>query len=126
MDAFRPWFDILADLVKLPSMHSDAVYEARSEVLKAMAHPSRLKIMDALAKGERCVCELQEVVGSDLSTVSRHLALMKGAGILSARKKGVNVYYKLRVPCVLGFFGCVEAVIAADAKQRTRLAREIA
>ncbi len=107
-------------------MHSDAVYEARSEVLKAMAHPSRLKIMDALAKGERCVCELQEVVGSDLSTVSRHLALMKGAGILSARKEGANVYYKLRVPCVLGFFGCVEAVISADAKERTRLAREIA
>jgi DNA-binding transcriptional ArsR family regulator len=126
MDAFRPWFDIIADLVKLPRMHSDAVYEARSEVLKAMAHPSRLKIMDALAKGERCVCELQEVVGSDLSTVSRHLALMKGAGLLSARKEGVNVYYKLRVPCVLGFFGCVEAVITADAKQRTRLAREIA
>ncbi len=126
MDAFRPWFDILADLVKLPRMHSDAVYEARSEVLKAMAHPSRLKIMDALAKGERCVCELQEVVGSDLSTVSRHLALMKGAGILSARKKGVNVYYKLRVPCVRGFFDCVEAIITADAKQRTRLAREIA
>jgi len=51
---------------------------------------------------------------------------MKGAGLLSARKEGVNVYYKLRVPCVLGFFGCVEAVITADAKQRTRLAREIA
>ena len=107
-------------------MQADTAYEARAEVLKAMANASRLKIMDALAKGERCVCELQEVVGSDLSTVSRHLALMKGAGLLASRREGSNVYYRLRVPCVLQFFGCVEAVISAGAKQRTRLAREIA
>src|SRR3990172_1785523 len=64
--AARAWTD-LCYLAKLPSMQSDRVYEARAEILKAMAHPSRLKMLDALEKGERCVCELQKVVGSDLS-----------------------------------------------------------
>ncbi|HTP24654.1 MAG TPA: metalloregulator ArsR/SmtB family transcription factor [Anaeromyxobacteraceae bacterium] len=107
-------------------MQSDLVYEARAEVLKAMAHPSRLKMLDALEKGERCVCELQKLVGSDLSTVSRHLSVMKAAGIVSIRKHGSNVYYRLRVPCLLRVFGCIEAVLAADAKDRGRLAKDLA
>lgn len=102
------------------------VYEIRAEILKAMAHPSRLMILDALADGERCVCELQEIVRSDMSTVSRHLAQMKRAGILSSRRDGSSIYYKLRVPCVLRLFDCVEAVLEVDAKERTRLARRLA
>jgi len=101
------------------------VYEMRAEILKAMAHPSRLMILDALADGERCVCELQEVVGSEMSTVSRHLAVMKRAGVLSARRDRNSIYYKLRVPCVLRLFECVEAVLAVDTKERARLARRI-
>jgi DNA-binding transcriptional ArsR family regulator len=107
-------------------MQNQSIYEARAEILKAIAHPSRLAILDALTGGERCVCELQEVVGSDMSTVSRHLALMKGARLLSSRRDGINVYYRLRVPCVLRFFGCLEAVLAADAKERARLVRGMA
>jgi len=83
----------------------------RARVLKAMGHPSRLAILDALATGEKCVGELQAVVGSDLSTVSRHLAVLKNAGILEDRKQGANVLYSLRVPCILNFFMCVDAVL---------------
>jgi DNA-binding transcriptional ArsR family regulator len=91
----------------------DERYRIKAEILKAMAHPSRLMILDALATGERCVCDLQQVVGSDMSTVSKHLSLMKHAGIVSDRKVGQQVFYRLRVPCILQFFGCVEAVMAA-------------
>ena len=101
-------------------MQAPDVYEARAEILKALAHPSRLAIVDALADGERCVCELQELVGSDMSTVSRHLALMKAAGLLAARREGTSIYYRLRVPCVTRVFTCVEAVLAADTKERAR------
>ncbi|GEJ57141.1 ArsR/SmtB family transcription factor [Anaeromyxobacter diazotrophicus] len=101
-------------------MNRETVYEARAEILKALAHPSRLAIVDALAEGERCVCELQEVVGSDMSTVSRHLALMKAAGLLAARREGTNVHYRLRVPCITRLFACIEAVLAEDVKQRAR------
>ncbi len=83
----------------------------RARVLKAMGHPSRLAILDAIASGEKCVGELQAVVGSDLSTVSRHLAVLKNAGIIDDRKQGLQVFYSLRVPCVLNFFHCIDAVL---------------
>jgi ArsR family transcriptional regulator len=105
-------------------MRSDEVYAARAEILKAMAHPSRLKILDMLSEGERCVCDLQEGVGSDMSTVSRHLAVMRAAGIVSTRREGSNIFYRLRVPCILNFFGCVQAVMAERAKERTRVVKD--
>lgn len=89
-----------------------AKYETRARIIKAMAHPTRLFIVDELAKnGERCVCELTEMVGVDMSTVSRHLAVLKGEGIVEDDKRGMQVYYRLRVRCVLNFFECVESVL---------------
>ena len=86
-------------------------YALRAKIIKAMAHPSRLIMIDALSEGERCVCDLQKLVGADLSTVSKHLSLMKAAGLVLDRRQGLQVFYRLRVPCILRFFDCVEAVI---------------
>ncbi len=86
--------------------------ERRTTVMKALAHPSRLLMLDALSSGERCVCELQELVGADLSTVSKHLSLLKAAGVVLSEKRGQQVFYRLRVPCLLSFFSCVDAVFA--------------
>jgi ArsR family transcriptional regulator len=86
----------------------------RTRILKAMAHPSRLLMLEALMDGERCVCDLRDLVGSDLSTVSKHLALMRDAGLVVTRKEGLQVFYTLRVPCILKFFDCVDAVRAAS------------
>lgn len=94
-------------------------YLAKAKVIKALAHPARLRMVDALAEGEKCVCELQRLVGSDLSTVSKHLALMKRAGLVADRKEGLNVFYRLRVPCILRFFGCVDAVLAETQRIQT-------
>jgi DNA-binding transcriptional ArsR family regulator len=82
----------------------------RTRILKAMAHPSRLLVLETLASGERCVCELQELVGADMSTVSKHLALMREAGLVEDRRQGLQVFYRLRVPCVMRFFECLDAV----------------
>ena len=81
-------------------------------MIKALAHPTRLFIVDELSRGERCVCELRDLVGADLRTVSKHLGQLKGAGLLKDSKRGAQVFYRLRVPCVLNFFGCVEAVLS--------------
>ena len=86
-------------------------YEARARIVKAMAHPVRLYIVDELSHGEKCVCELTEMVGMDISTVSKHLSVLKNAGIVQDEKRGLKVYYKLRMPCVMNFFGCVDNVI---------------
>ena len=87
------------------------VYKRKAQVIKALAHPSRLMMVDALAEGEMCVCDLQHLVGADMSTVSKHLSVMKNAGIVTDRKEGLKVYYRLRVPCVMRFFECIDAVL---------------
>jgi ArsR family transcriptional regulator len=93
-----------------------ARFEARATVIKAMAHPTRLFLIEELSRRERCVCELTAMVGADVSTVSKHLTLLKQSGILEDEKRGQQVWYKLRVPCVLNFFSCVESVLKANAK----------
>ena len=90
---------------------TQARYEARARIIKAMAHPTRLFMVDELAKGEKCVCELTEMVGADISTVSKHLSLLKNAGIVQDEKRGLMVFYKLRTPCVLNLFACIEGVL---------------
>lgn len=95
-------------------------YHARSRIIKALAHPTRLFVVDELARGERCVCELTEMIGSDISTVSKHLSVLKQAGIVEDQKRGVQVWYRLRVPCILNFFGCVEDVLKANVTQARR------
>jgi len=86
------------------------MFEERAAIMKALAHPSRLMMVDELSRGERCVCELTDMVGADMSTVSKHLSVLKDAGIVDCRKDGVQVFYRLKVPCVLHVFSCVEAV----------------
>jgi ArsR family transcriptional regulator len=76
-------------------------------VFKAISHPSRLAVVEALACGERCVCELQELVGSDMSTVSRHLSVLRQAGVITDSKRGTWVYYSLALPCVMTFLECL-------------------
>ena len=88
-------------------------FEERAKVVKAMAHPSRLLMIDELSRGERCVCELRELVGADMSTVSKHLGVLRKAGIVEDERRGKQIYYRLKVPCVINFFHCIESVLEA-------------
>ena len=94
-----------------------AKYVKRSGIIKAMAHPTRLFIVDELAKRKRCVCELTEMIGADISTVSKHLSVLKQAGIVQDEKRGTQVFYSLRCPCVRQFFHCVETVLKNNTKE---------
>lgn len=97
-------------------------YEARAKIIKAMAHPTRLFIVDELARcDERCVCELTEMIGVDMSTVSRHLAVLKNVGIIEDEKRGPQVYYRLRCRCVTDFFECVESVMKCNVRDQRKL-----
>ena len=97
-------------------------FEARAKVLKAMGHATRLFIVHELGDGEKCVCELQEKIGADMSTVSKHLSVLREAGIVSSDKRRNQVFYTLRCPCVLQFFSCIEAVLQSGAGQPIELA----
>lgn len=100
-----------------------ARYQTRARVIKALAHPSRLYILDALGDGERCVCELQQDLGSDMSTVSKHLSLLRDAGLVASEKRGTQVFYTLRACCVPKFLECIENVVRANAERQMRLAK---
>ncbi len=95
--------------------------EAKAKILKAMGHPTRLFIIEELARGEKCVCEFVDIVGHDFSTISKHLSVLKQAGIVADEKRGQQVFYSLKVPCVLNFMGCIEAVIKSEADSRMRM-----
>lgn len=88
-----------------------ALLTAKAKILKALGHPTRLYIVEELAGGEKCVCQFVEVIDADFSTVSKHLSVLKEAGIVQDRKKGQMVIYSLKVPCIIDFIGCIEAVI---------------
>jgi len=96
---------------------TQAKFEARARIVKAMAHPTRLFIVDELSREERCVCELTEMIGADVSTVSKHLSLLRNAGIVEVDKRGTQIFYSLRTPCILNFFGCVESVLKSNAEE---------
>ena len=98
-----------------------AKFEARATILKAMAHPSRLCVLEELARGPRCVRDLTDLIGSDMSTVSKHLSILKNAGIVDTDKQGTQVYYRLIAPCVLNFFNCIESVLQDQVQTQIRL-----
>lgn len=104
-------------------VRNKALYEARAKIIKAMAHPTRLFIVEELAKKPRCVMDLTTLIEADMSTVSKHLAVLKNAGIIKDEKLGTQVFYSLKVPCVLNFFGCVESVLKSTAKESQALVK---
>lgn len=97
--------------------------QRRSRVLKAMAHPARLKMLDLIAQAERCVSELQRLIGTDVSTVSKHLAVLRSVGLVDARRDGLFVRYRLREPAalreLLRCLICIESRVQRD-KLRSR------
>jgi len=102
---------------------TQAKFDARAKIIKAMAHPTRLFIVDELSRGQRCVCELTSMVGIDMSTISKHLSILRNAGIIQDEKRGVQVYYRLQCPCVMNFFHCVETILKSRAKEQMELIR---
>lgn len=96
-----------------------------AEILKAMAQPTRLKIIEFLRDGERCVCEIFPAIGEEQSNTSRHLNMMLAAGILSRRKEGLKIYYAIRHQEVLTILELVRQIIVQDITDRTQLLQAI-
>lgn len=85
--------------------------EEQARIFKALGHPSRLLMVDALRDGEKCVCDLQALVGDDMSTVSKHLSVLRQAGIVTTDKRGTNIYYQLSLTCLATFLACTGELI---------------
>lgn len=95
------------------------LFEARAEIAKALGHPARLEMIEILNReGKKCVCEFTEIMELSQSSVSKHLKILKSAGIISSEKRGVRTYYSLRTPCVVNFFSCMDEVLREDLSRR--------
>ncbi|MFC1553625.1 ArsR/SmtB family transcription factor [candidate division KSB1 bacterium] len=95
--------------------------EARANILKAIAHPTRLFIIEEIADREHNVGELTEKIGADLSTVSKHLSILKSEGIIHSERRGTSIYYHLSCPCILNFYECVEGVLKSKIDKQVSL-----
>jgi len=102
---------------------SMARFEAQARIIKALAHPTRLLIVDELSRRSRCVCELTAMAGVDPSTMSKHLAILRGVGILGYEKKGLEVRYNLKTPCILRIFDCTLNAIRSATREAAEAVR---
>ena len=101
------------------------LYELKSEIIQAAAHPIRLAIIEYLADGEQCVCDIVEHVNAQRSNVSRHLAVMLKAGVVESRKDGLKVMYSLKTPCIVKFLDCVEQALKERMKSQNTLLKKL-
>jgi ArsR family transcriptional regulator len=94
----------------------------QAEVFKALGHPGRMAIVHALGHGEVCACDLATVAGCAASTTSRHLTVLRHAGLIADERRGQQVFYRLACPCVLTFAECINRVDAGENVQTLRVA----
>ena len=78
------------------------------DVFKALGNPGRLTLVRTLMDGERCVCDLVDAVGLGWSTTSRHLDILREAGVVSSEKRGQKIFYRLELQCVSHFIDCLD------------------
>ncbi|MFP4166960.1 MAG: ArsR/SmtB family transcription factor [Opitutales bacterium] len=96
------------EIMPSPTVKTNAYAHSAAGIFKALGHEGRVTIVRELWEGEKCVCELVDAVGLGWSTVSRHLSVLREAGIVSREKRGVQVFYRLALPCVGRFIACIE------------------
>lgn len=101
------------------------LYERQAEILKALAHPLRVAILDFLKNGEQCVCDIAKHISSERSNVSRHLSVMVSCGVLEYRKDGLKVMYRLKAKCVLDFLKCLTTCLKQQANESVKLLKAI-
>jgi ArsR family transcriptional regulator len=99
---------------------SDYLLERKVAIFKALSHPIRLAIAERLQEGERCVCDIAQWFPCDRTTISKHLAVLRNAGIIADRKEGLNVYYSLVLACLGRLSTCLDGAIRQDALENLR------
>jgi ArsR family transcriptional regulator len=107
-------------------MFGENLIHIESDFLRALAQPTRLRILYFLKDGEKCACEIIPKMKEDQSNISRHLTHMKDAGILESRKEGVSVYYKIKDKRVFTLLSLVDEMVKAEIKEKARKVKILA
>ncbi len=97
-------------------------YRLPTQLLKALAHPARLRILNALRDDEECVCHLIALLKQRQAYVSQHLMFLRQAGLIEDRKEGLRVYYHIKDPRLFEVLDLVNAMAGVTPKEPERLA----
>ncbi len=97
--------------------------EKKANIFKALGHPIRITVFEALAEGEKTVGELVELLGQKDANTSRHLSVMRAAGLVETRKDGLNVYYSIKLPCLVSMLSCLDDGVCRIADEHSEMAR---
>jgi DNA-binding transcriptional ArsR family regulator len=103
----------------------ERVLELKAEILKALAQPTRLKILELLRNGEKCICEIVPALNGEQSNISRHISLMQKSHLVTTRKDGVRVMVKVRDPKIFDILDRVSAILKSQMREQSRLIRSI-
>jgi len=106
-------------------MIDELVYEQKARIFKALAHPDRVRIVELLAGGEKNVAEIVEAIGAKEANTSRHLAVLRSAGIVGARKEGLKVYYSIKICCLGELISCLNNAVCDIADRHGRIAESL-
>lgn len=101
------------------------ILEGQASILKALGQPTRLQILDLLKDGERCVCEIFPAISQEQANVSKHLSILKQAGILESRKDGLRILYRIKTPEILNLLTGVSKLLKAQAREQHHLMTQL-
>lgn len=94
------------------------IYKLKTAVIKALANPIRLMIVDSLRNGEKNVSQIVEKLGEEQSTISKNLGILKQHGIIKDRKVGLNVFYSLKICCIDKFLVGLDYMMEENLEQQ--------
>jgi DNA-binding transcriptional ArsR family regulator len=99
----------------------EQIIELKAEILKAMAQPTRLRILECLRKGEKCICEIVPAINGEQSNISRHISLMQRCRLVTTRKDGVRVIVKVKDPKIFAVLDGISQILQGRIKEQERL-----
>ncbi len=103
----------------------ERVLELKAEILKALAQPTRLKILELLRNGERCICEIVPAINGEQSNISRHISLMQKSHLVTTRKDGVRVMVKVKDPRVFEVLDSISTILKSRMSEQSKLIRAL-
>jgi len=103
----------------------ERVLEMKAEILKALAQPTRLKILELLRNGERCICEIVPAINGEQSNISRHISLMQKTHLVSTRKEGVRVMVRVSDPNVFGILDSIALLLKRQIIETGKLVQDL-
>ncbi len=109
----------------MEELMEERVLELKAEILKALAQPTRLRILELLRDGERCICEIVPAINGEQSNISRHISLMQKSNLVTTRKDGVKVMVKVSDPKIFDLLDRVSSILRTRMNEQSRLIRAI-